>query len=221
MSSSRKFIAAAACCTALAILSPTAPANAAPLPLSVPSGLGQLSSQADDQVLRTQNLSPTWEVLSSLPGFVDGGYQSEQSTILQVKWNGRLSSEAISAIRAAEDRGRQVQVSYVPMSLAHAQAAVDKLDAALAAKGFNVWSSQPTSDYAGIQIAGPNLSISQTEEVNRIGRSVIGKMPVSIIPWDPAQAHPGTFEAWPDGNRAAADTVNEDLPGVRLHPLRR
>ncbi len=72
-----------------------------------------------EDIRRAQILSPTFEQLSALPGFVDGGFR-EGTDELIFYWEGDPSAEALQYVQEARDRG--VVAHVVPSALSHEEA---------------------------------------------------------------------------------------------------
>lgn len=115
----------------------TSPPSPPLVPHDIPaSELAGLSPVELEGIARTQFLFPTYRDLSSLPGFVDGGYASETSMVFRLYWHGPLSAVATQILAAAADRGLKSEVVYTPISAAGATSLTNRLFVALSGAGI-------------------------------------------------------------------------------------
>lgn len=113
-------------------------------------------------MIRTSRLSPTFEELSSMVGFVDGGYASLESNVLQIYWHGELSAEAQESIQRANNRGLDVQVKYVPYSTEEFNTIVDGIFSALHDEQIHINSITTSRGNELVEIGVP-LTMSNAE----------------------------------------------------------
>jgi len=69
-----------------------------------------------EEIDRDRKLNPTFDLLSALPGFQDGGLDSEGERIF-VYWNGNIGAEAAQI--ADESAARGVPVDFIPVDYSY------------------------------------------------------------------------------------------------------
>jgi hypothetical protein len=174
---------------------------------SLPEIAGMTAAEKEG-LSRTQRLSPTFEQFGQLPGFVDGGYESNTSSTLRIVWDGPITSDARALVAAAARRGLIVTIEVRPPQAKHLGAALDKVDAALRKAGFNIQGIRAGLDGESIQLWGPTISSSVSEQAHAraIAAREIGSIELVFFPWTPEMDDSGTLyqtaESW-QNNRAA------------------
>jgi hypothetical protein len=108
---------------------------------------------------RERRLLPTFDLLSELPGFQDGGLTPEKDEVL-VYWKGELGPEARAVVDDASRRGIVVNVVLVRYSLDELREITGRLSKALAAKGIELEGFRVGDPFDTITVWGADLDES-------------------------------------------------------------
>jgi len=162
---------------------------------------GDLASLPPDQlagVARTQALSPTFDELGALDGFVQGGFASREGTDMLFYWHGRLSARALDIIRAANKRGflvRVIHARYDPRALIVASAPLSR---AFANAGLDFVCLSPGPRFANLETGMVDANSCRTRnEMRKVAFGVIGTIPLTFVTDDMQDVVPLT-SSWTD-----------------------
>ena len=162
---------------------------------------GDLASLPPDQlagVARTQALSPTFDELGALDGFVQGGFASREGTDMLFYWHGRLSVRALDIIRAANKRGflvRVIHARYDPRALIVASAPLSR---AFANAGLDFVHLSPGPRFANLETGMVDANSCRTRnEMRKVAFGVIGTIPLTFVTDDMQDVVPLT-SSWTD-----------------------
>lgn len=187
--------------------------------------LDGLSKSDRAGLARTQLLSPTFEELQAIDGFVDGGFKKNSQT-LKVYWNGPLSAEAQDVLARAEARGLNTEVITTELSAELFDVALDQLAGDLAKAKIPFRAVGSRSDYTALTVSGPALDVSAPlrRRVADIAAQSTPEIPVVILPWGETDDTPLAFNSRRDdegdynvGNVVGPTTYGGCTSGLPLY----
>lgn len=154
------------------------------------------------------NLYPSFEKLSVLDGFQDGGFLEGTDELLYY-WHGDLSPGAQAVIDEIRALGQIVHVEYTPYTVEEMFALADHVAQLLERDGIvlNGWGGNIAND--GIEVLGPEVSIDPElqQQATQVARAVL---PYDVsITFLPDEGNPVNFAARHDDT--AVPTIGGDV----------
>lgn len=141
-------------------------------------------------LLRTAAGSSVWTVAQEFSGYVDGGYLSSDSNVLELIWDGVMSEEELAAINEANIYDLEIRVAEAAHSDAEIRQAIKSVDAALRDSGIDV--DEITSDRQRrsvivtlLVIKGEESKVDQRDLAQGLAEAAAGDVPVIVSVGEP------------------------------------
>jgi len=134
----------------------------------IESQLRSLTPEQYARVERTAALDPVLKQFEPLPGFVDGGYLTSTSPVVEVMWHGSHTPELEGTVAKLKQKGVEVQVSDIVFTIKESRELIRIVSKALDRAEIE-WDS-----------VGPDLHLTEIE-VTVLGPDVAKKKTIELI----------------------------------------